>query len=694
MPEFNFLTQVNCLECGHSMAYQVDLDTCSNCGSSWLDAEYDYDKVCNLWRDGIKDPDRSLWRYSALLPPVPNAFKVSMGEGGTPLIRVKKLEAALGHPTIYVKDERQMPTNSFKDRQGSVAVSVLLQRGIRECVLASTGNAAVAYAAYTACADIKLWVFLNSQVPAEKMREVALYGAEVIKVTGTYDESKKVAADFAKRRHLHLDKGAKAIAGKESMKTLAYEIAEQFARLEGNTQTPWQAPDWFIQAVSGGIGPLGVLKGFQELYNMGLIDRVPKIGVVQTAGCAPMVRAMANNEELATPVMPESRIVVLSTGDPGLAYPILRRAQLENGGAMTSVTDEEAFNAMRHLARLQGISVEPATAVAFAGLKKLLDEGHIALNETVVVNCSGHTFPVEKHIMDDQMVVDMKLSNQAKSHEAGLAAALDQLDEQITSVAIVDDNELDRLLVKRVLQNNKPYRVFEASGGAEGIELVEARLPDLVILDLNMPEVDGFMVLKHLKSNPATEHIPVVVISAKELTPAEKRFLEGNIASHWQKGSFSTHVLLDELISTIKTPREPETANVFDALHSIDKTTYKVIIIDDNPDDIRVIRRILESQRKYQIQEAENGSQGLKLIKQEAPDLIILDLTMPEMDGFDVMGAIKVDPRLSKIPIIVLTGMDLSVAERRQLSSETTSVLKKGEITMEKLVSQVDSKLS
>ena len=692
--ELNFLTDVKCLECGHITAYRVDLDDCPNCQSAWLDAQYDYPTISDRWRDGVPNKQRSLWRYRALLPPVPDPFIVSMGEGGTPLIRAKKLEASWGHPCIYIKDERQTPTNSFKDRQGSVATSVLAQRGIRECVLASTGNAAVAYAAYTAYADIKLWVFLTSLVPSEKMREVALYGADVVKVTGTYDESKKVAADFARRRHLHLDKGAKAIAGKESMKTLAYEIAEQLGWLEGGEQRPWQAPDWYIQAVSGGIGPLGVLKGFTELYDMGLTDRIPKLGIIQTSGCAPMVQAMAADQEMATPVVPKSRIVVLSTGDPGLAYGILRQAQLENGGAMIGVSDEEAFAAMHHVASRQGISVEPATAVAFAGLKKLIKEGTIKLHETVVVNCSGHTFPVEKHIMDDQMVVDMKLSKQAKSQANSLAAALDTLDEQITSVAVIDDNPMDRLLIKRILQNNKPYRVFEAEGGDEGVNLVEARLPDLVILDLNMPEVDGFMVLERLKKNPTTQHIPVVVISAKELTTEERKQLEGNIASHWQKGSFSADVLVNSLVKTIHTANEPEQAGMVDALNNIDRSTYKVIVIDDNPDDIRLIRRILESQRKFEITEAQSGSAGLTLMHTQPPDLIILDLTMPDMDGFEVLGAIKADRRLSQIPIIVISGKELSTAQRQQLNASTTSVLRKGEITMEKLVNQVDRKLS
>jgi CheY-like chemotaxis protein len=407
-----------------------------------------------------------------------------------------------------------------------------------------------------------------------------------------------------------------------------------------------------------------------------------------------MVQAMAADQETATPVVPQSRIVVLSTGDPGLAYSILRKAQLENGGAMIGVSDEEAFAAMHHVASRQGISVEPATAVAFAGLKKLIKAGTIKLHETVVVNCSGHTFPVEKHIMDDQMVVDMKLSKQAKSHANSLAAALDTLDEQITSVAVIDDNPMDRLLIKRILQNNKPYRVFEAEGGDDGVNLVEARLPDLVILDLNMPEVDGFMVLERLKKNPATQNIPVVVISAKELTTEERKQLEGNIASHWQKGSFSADMLVSSLVNTIHTAHEPEQIGMVDALNNIDRSTYKVIVIDDNPDDIRLIRRILESQRKFEITEAQSGAAGLTLIRTQPPDLIILDLTMPDMDGFEVLGAIKADRQLSQIPIIVISGKELSTAQRQQLNTSTTSVMRKGEITMEKLVNQVDRKLS
>jgi threonine synthase len=336
-----------------------------------------------------------------------------MGEGRTPLIRANQLQKQFGHPAIFIKDERQSPTSSFKDRQAALSVVSMRQSGITECVLASTGTASAAYSAYCARANIKLWVFLTSLVPAAKMREAALYGTEVIKVTGTYDQAKKVAADFAARRKIHLDKGAKSISGKESMKTVAYEIAEGLAQqLHGADKTiRWQAPDWYIQAVSGGIGPLGVHKGFEELYKMGLIDRVPKIGVVQVDGCAPMVHAFAAGQPKAAPVVPETRITILSTGDPGKGYELLYQANQTYGGHMLSVSDEAAFEAMRSLAKAEGYSVEPATAVAFAGLEKMIAQKIIKPDEIVVINCSGHTFPVEKYIMDEEQLVDVRLKS-------------------------------------------------------------------------------------------------------------------------------------------------------------------------------------------------------------------------------------------------------------------------------------------
>ncbi|MDZ4765039.1 MAG: pyridoxal-phosphate dependent enzyme [Chloroflexota bacterium] len=543
--------RVICLACHHIMPPNPMLTVCDLCGGNWLDAGYDYSGID--WRHTLGRRRTSMWRYEELLPLTEPAFRVSMGEGWTPLVRAERLGEALGHDHLFIKDERQSPTGSFKDRQGSLSVSILRQAGIRECVLASTGNAAAAYAAYCARAGIKLWVFLTSMVPSEKMRELGLYGAEVIKITGTYDEAKQIAADFAARRGIYLDTGARGVPGKESMKTLAFEIAEQLG-LELSDGEQWIAPDWYVQAVSGGIGPLGVQKGFEELYQLGLIDKMPKLAIVQAEGCSPMVAAFEQGLNEAPPVVPATRITVLATGNPGKSYTLLRAAILRNGGTMTRADDGQTFRAMRNVARTEGYSVEPATAVAFAGLEQLIASGTIRPDEVVVINCSGHTFPAEKHILEDQYVLELQLGSVATPHqqEEGLGAALERLDEQIRTVVVIDDNPNDSRLIRRLLQAHKNYRVFEANDPRDGLDLVRQRHPDLVISDLNMPGIDGFSLLEALKANPETASIPLIVLSGKTLTDDDKARLEGRIESAWLKGNFKTRDLVDHVVTTLK----------------------------------------------------------------------------------------------------------------------------------------------
>ena len=267
---------MECMECGHRQDYQPLAATiCEQCDSYWVEARYDYANFKRELLRGLPDRPFNIWRYHDVLP-VNAPPEINFEEaGGTPMRKSRRYATQVNHENLYVKDERYGPTSSFKDRQAAVAVAAMLESGIEEAVIASTGNAAVAYAAACAQAGIKLWVFMTSMVPPEKLREVALFGAEVVKVTGTYDQTKQIAAEFASRRGLQLDRGAGHLPSRESMKTIAYEIIEQLG---------WKAPDWYIQAVSGGLGPLGVFHGFQELYDMGLIDRVPKLGIIQSAG--------------------------------------------------------------------------------------------------------------------------------------------------------------------------------------------------------------------------------------------------------------------------------------------------------------------------------------------------------------------------------------------------------------------------
>ncbi len=535
--------------CGKQQPYEPFIPAvCKHCESQWLEAQYDYDAFKREILRGLPNRPNNLWRYQDILPlNDPSALDLYPA-GGTPLWLSQRFAPALGHDSVYFKDERYGPTSSFKDRQAAVAVAAMNENGIREAVIASTGNAAVAYAAACARAGIKLWVFMTSLVPQEKLREAALFGAEVIRVSGNYDQTKLIASQFAQRKNLLLDRGATSVPARESMKTIAYEIVEQLN---------WHAPDWYIQSVSGGLGPLGVYQGFKEMFYMGLIDRIPKLAIIQSDGCAPMVNAFKAGKDVAEPVIPDTRIIILSTGDPGKAYTYLWNLTQQYGGLMESVSDAEAFEAMRSLAKSEGMAVEPATSVAFAGLEKLLREGKIRSDEKVVVNCTGHTFPVEKHVLGDQFTTDVHLSkDQSAAPREGLQAALENLDEKTTTILLIDDNADDALLIRRLLEGRKNYRMYHAKDGWEGLAMARQKLPDLIVSDLTMPGIDGFGLVEELKLDPRTKDIPVVVVSAKDITAEERKRLNGNIEAVYQKGSLPTRKFVDKVINVIEDKNE------------------------------------------------------------------------------------------------------------------------------------------
>lgn len=551
---------IECIDCGHQTPFSPTQIDCPKCGSQWREARYNLPAVASTFTTELSQREFNLWRYLELLPVRSYNSKVSLGEGGTPLLHATNLGMMLGCPQIYIKDERRGPTISFKDRQAAVNVAVLKEAGITEAVLASTGNVAISFSAYAARAGIKLWAFLTSLVPAEKMREVALYGTQVVKVTASYDQAKQVAAEFARQRNLYFERGARNIASVEGMKTIAFEIAEQLPTVLHQSSTrvsagkpAWRAPDWYIQAVSGGLGPYGVQKGFSELYQMRLISKVPALANIQTAGCAPMVHAFRQRLDEAEPIRsPRSHIATLSTGSPGRTYSLLyQRMRSGNGGIFEDVSDEEAFRAMHILAKMEGISVEPATAVAFAGLFKLVRNGIIKSDEVVVINCSGHTIPIENTVLGEGWARNVVIPKEGP--EEGLLAALSRLSvDRFPRIAIVDDTADARRLIRRILQSQGDYTLFEATNGKEAIDLARRELPDLLILDLMMPEVDGFGVMDALKENPETASIPIIVVTAKELTPEEKRRLEGRIHALMQKGEFMNDDLLDEVRALVK----------------------------------------------------------------------------------------------------------------------------------------------
>lgn len=543
---------IKCLDCGFQTSFEPSQAACPSCGSQWRQAVYDYDAIGKSLRDYLPHRTSDLWRYRELLPVHSPNINLSLGEGGTPLIKAVNLGMMLSCENLYIKDERQGPTSSFKDRQAAVTIAALKEAGITEIVAASTGNVAISYSAYAARAGIKLWAFVTSLVPAVKMREIALYGSQVIKITGSYDQCKQMAAEFSTQRGLYQDMGARTITSIEGMKTIAFEISEQLTyhvrdKLAGER---WASPDWYIQAISGGMGPIGVYKGFNEMHKMGWIDKIPAIAPIQAEGCAPMVTSWKKGLKQSEVVLsPNTRIETLATGNPGRAYEFLRNYVELTGGTFESVSDEEAYRAMHVLAKMEGISVEPAAGAAIAGLFKLVRAGVIKPTDTVVVNCTGHTVPADSSILGENWSRDVNYPTMTDSPREGLLSALTQVaPEKFPKIVVVEDTNDARRLIRRILQSQGNFEILEADNGIDGLKLIQREIPDLAIIDLMMPGMDGFAVIDELRAHPDTATIPVIVATAKDLSRDEKDRLNGQIQALMQKGDF----LSDEFLSEVK----------------------------------------------------------------------------------------------------------------------------------------------
>jgi len=293
------------------------------------------------------------------------------------------------------------------------------------------------------------------------------------------------------------------------------------------------------------------------LREMGLTDRNPAVASVQSAGCAPMVHAWKQDKNVADPVTsPRTHIATLATGDPGHTYTILRERMLQGGGGtFESVTDEQAFRAIHVLAKMEGLSMEPASAVAFAGLIKMARSGKIKPTDVVVVNMTGHTMPVEKTILGEGWVQDIEIPEKPPEvkPEEGLLSALSRITpKRYSNIAIVDDHSHARRLIRRILQSQGEYTIFEAANGREAVELAQKEELDVMVLDLMMPEMDGFSVLDALKADEKTASISVIVVTAKTLTADEKARLRGRIHTLMRKGEFLDEELAGEIDSLLK----------------------------------------------------------------------------------------------------------------------------------------------
>jgi threonine synthase len=549
---------VECLDCGYSTPYFPTSVSCPRCGSGWREAVYDYANLALTLPLQLPGRPFDVWRYKELLPIRDHVHDLSLGEGGTPLLKAINLGTMLQCPNIFIKDERQNPTSSFKDRQASVTIAALMESGINEIVTASSGNISLAYSAYAARAGIKLWAFLSSRVPASKINEMLLYGSRVITVTGTYEKAKQVALEFARQRNIFMDQSTQTVPSVEAMKTIAFEATEQLTAHmgppPGKNKTkppfPWRAPDWYVQAVSIGLGPLGVLKGFSEMRLMGLIERVPLMGIIQPEGSSAMVNAWTQGLDVAEPLESiKTDVENLCSLDPGRTYTLLaRRIGQESGGKFESVTDKETYKAMQLLARMEGISAEPAAAVSFAGLIKLCNQGLIKEKDVVVVNCTGHATNANKPNVHQRFDMTSK-TIQADFSGDGILAALTQYDfTQFSRVLVAHSDDSFRSILISYVQLHGAETVIEAKDAQQTGSLLQSESPDLLLLDFYHSEFNGLGILDTLFKNGNNHVIPVICLTTGDFTEDERAFLQNHftVTTRTQDIMITTSTLSDQ----------------------------------------------------------------------------------------------------------------------------------------------------
>jgi threonine synthase len=332
-------------------------------------------------REKIAAGPLSLWRYADLLP-VRGDAAVDLGTGFTPLVRADRLAAELGLGEVWVKNDTRNPTNSFKDRVVSVALSKALEFGFKVAACASTGNLANSVAAHAAHAGLRSYVFIPADLEQGKVVTTAVYGGNVVAINGNYDDVNRLCAELAGIYEWAFVNVNMRPFYAEGSKTLAFETAEQLG---------WIVPDHVVVPVASGSLLTKIRKGFEELHKVGLIDEEPQVRVsgAQAVGCSPVAKAFIDNEDTIRPVKPSTIAKSLAIGNPADGYFALDVVR-STGGGFGSVTDDEIVDGMRLLARTEGIFAETAGGVTIATLKKLAADGVIRSDERVVVYITGH----------------------------------------------------------------------------------------------------------------------------------------------------------------------------------------------------------------------------------------------------------------------------------------------------------------
>jgi threonine synthase len=375
----SYVIGLRCKECNSEYPSEA-LHVCEFCFGP-LEADYDYEKIAaNISRESIEAGPASLWRYADLLP-VSAADRIDLGAGLTPLKKAPRLAAELGLDTLYLKNEIPNPTNSFKDRVVSVALTRAKELGFSVVGCASTGNLANAVAAHAAASGLRSVVFIPHDLEAGKIVTTAIYGGVVVAVKGNYDDVNRLCAEIAGSYPWAFVNVNIRPYYAEGSKTIAFETAEQLG---------WSYPDHVIVPVASGSLLTKIKKGFEEFHRVGLIEDPPSVRIsgAQAEGCSPVATAFLEKLPAIKPQKPDTIAKSLAIGNPADGYYALDAVE-SSGGSFGKVSDEEIVEAVKLLARTEGIFTETAGGVTVASLIQLVNQGVVRSDEKVVAYITG-----------------------------------------------------------------------------------------------------------------------------------------------------------------------------------------------------------------------------------------------------------------------------------------------------------------
>ncbi len=381
----NHVKALKCLICGKEYGVEEIDYVCPDHGDDGiLDVTYDYDFIKQSFKkeDLLHANEYSIWRYKPLLPVSPDSVVPPLNVGWTPLYNAPRLADELGLKAVWIKDDGRLPTASLKDRASAIAVVKAQEKGSAIITTASTGNAAAALSGLCASVNQRNIIFVPESAPQAKIAQLLVFGSTIFLVKGTYDDAFKLCLQAAKEYGWYNRNTGYNPYMSEGKKTAVFEICEQMG---------WDMPDRIFVSVGDGCIIGGLHKGLKDLYNMGWIDRMPKLMGVQASGSDYMHQAWKNDEDVLTKPPIEAKTVAdsISAGLPRDRIKAMAAVK-ETDGAYISVSDDEILTAIPAMARGLGVFGEPAGATAYAGLKKSIELDMVSRDDVVVVLNTGN----------------------------------------------------------------------------------------------------------------------------------------------------------------------------------------------------------------------------------------------------------------------------------------------------------------